>query len=138
MGKKKAVVVDVDGTIALMEGKRTPFEWEKVGLDSPNTPIINLVKKLAQSFKIIIVSGRDGCCRKETEKWLVDNEVPVDQFFMRPAGDVRRDSVIKEEIFYRFIDPMFEVELVLDDRNQTVAKWRELGLTCLQVADGDF
>ena len=125
MGKKKAVVVDVDGTIALMEGKRTPFEWEKVGLDSPNTPII-------------IVSGRDGCCRKETEKWLVDNEVPVDQFFMRPAGDVRRDSVIKEEIFHRFIEPMYEVELVLDDRNQTVAKWRELGLTCLQVADGDF
>ena len=25
-----------------------------------------------------------------------------------------------------------------EDRNQTVAKWRELGLICLQVAEGDF
>ena len=27
---------------------------------------------------------------------------------------------------------------VLDDRNQVVKMWRENGLTCLQVAEGDF
>ena len=30
------------------------------------------------------------------------------------------------------------VRFVLDDRNSVVAMWRSLGLTCLQVAEGDF
>jgi hypothetical protein len=30
------------------------------------------------------------------------------------------------------------VVLCLDDRNSVVKLWRDLGLTCLQVAEGDF
>ena len=136
--RKDAVVVDIDGTLALMKGRRDPFEWEKVGLDAPNTPVVELVRLLANSFSILVVSGRDGSCRGLTEEWLMDNDIPFDQLFMRPAGNCEKDSVIKEAIFHRFIDPMFNVKFVLDDRNQTVSKWRELGLTCLQVAEGDF
>jgi len=34
--------------------------------------------------------------------------------------------------------PKYHVEFVLDDRNQVVNFWRYLGLTCFQVAEGDF
>jgi hypothetical protein len=34
--------------------------------------------------------------------------------------------------------PLDEIAFVLEDRNSMVKKWRELGLTCLQVAEGDF
>ena len=30
------------------------------------------------------------------------------------------------------------VAMVFDDRNQVVDMWRKSGLTCFQVADGDF
>lgn len=30
------------------------------------------------------------------------------------------------------------VEIVFDDRNSVVKMWRLLGLTCFQVAEGDF
>jgi hypothetical protein len=56
----------------------------------------------------------------------------------RKSGDNRKDSVVKEEIFNEHIKPNFIVEFVLDDRNQVVEMWRKLGLTCLQVADGNF
>ena len=36
------------------------------------------------------------------------------------------------------IDSPDEILFVLDDRSQVVKMWRELGLTCLQVADGNF
>jgi hypothetical protein len=57
---------------------------------------------------------------------------------MRETGDRRKDSIIKKEIFDRHIRDVYNIEFVLDDRNQVVELWRSLGLTCLQVADGDF
>ncbi len=32
----------------------------------------------------------------------------------------------------------YTIKFVLDDRNQVVEFWRSLGLTVLQVAEGDF
>ena len=37
-----------------------------------------------------------------------------------------------------FIKDKYRVLFVLDDRNQVVDMWRDIGLTCLQVADGNF
>lgn len=37
-----------------------------------------------------------------------------------------------------FVVPTKEILCVLDDRNKVVKMWRELGLTCLQMAEGDF
>jgi hypothetical protein len=58
---------------------------------------------------------------------------------MRRDGDTRPDQVIKRELFKRRVQGLFEVEGVIDDRSKVVRMWREqLGLTCLQVAPGDF
>ena len=57
---------------------------------------------------------------------------------MRPEGDTRKDAILKREIYEREIRNRYNVAYVLDDRDQTVRVWRDLGLTCLQVADGDF
>ena len=61
------------------------------------------------------------------------------QLFMRPAGDTRDDRIVKREIYEREIKGKYNVLWVLDDRNKVVDMWRrELGLTCLQVAEGNF
>ena len=54
---------------------------------------------------------------------------------MRKIGDHRPDTIIKPHLIESIRD---RVELILEDRNSMVAKYRELGYTCLQVAEGDF
>ncbi len=91
-------------------------------------------------YPVAFVSGRDEVCRQQTETWLLRHQVGLatDPLFMRPHKDNRPDHEVKAEIYKRDIEPHWDVAYVLDDRNQVVAMWRELGLTVLQVADGDF
>jgi histidinol phosphatase-like enzyme len=137
--KIDAIIVDVDGTLALMEGKRTPFEWDKVSLDAPNLPIIDLVHILQDTgLKVIITTGRDGVALNDTKAWLTSHGVVYDAIFSRPAGNNDPDTEIKKDIYYNHIKDKYNIKYVVDDRICVVKMWRELGLTVLQVAEGDF
>jgi hypothetical protein len=46
--------------------------------------------------------------------------------------------VVKREIYRNLIEPKHNVWFVLDDRNSVVKMWREIGLTCLQVEEGNY
>ena len=140
-GKPKAFLVDIDGTLAHMNDKRGPFDWNKVGLDDLDEVIAEIVSMLMinnEPYNIIVMSGRDEVCRPQTEEWLNRHGVPYDHLFMRPEKDMRKDSIVKRELFDKHVRHRFQVEFVLDDRNQVVDMWRSLGLTCLQVAPGNF
>ena len=104
-----------------------------------NKPVSIIVEALqCHGYKIILVSGRFDTHRKETERWLEKHKIKYHKLFMRHADDRRNDSIIKKEIYEKEIKPNYEVEMVIDDRNRVVAMWRAVGLTCLQVAEGDF
>ncbi len=134
-----AVLVDIDGTVALMAG-RGPYDWDRVGSDAPNQPVIAAVRAMhAAGHAIVFCSGRDEVCRAETEAWLdLYVGVPYDGLFMRPEGDNRKDAVVKREIFDTEIRDRWRIIGVFDDRRQVVTMWRALGLTVFQVAEGDF
>jgi predicted kinase len=133
------VLVDIDGTVALMNG-RGPYDWGRVGEDSPNPAVIAAVRAMhAAGNAIVFCSGRDEVCRAETEAWLeLFVGVPYEGLFMRPEGDSRKDSIVKREIFDSEIAHRWRVIGVFDDRQQVVRMWRALGLTVFQVAEGDF
>lgn len=135
----KAVICDIDGTLALSNG-RGPFEWDRVGEDLPNEPVIEMVTALVcEGYAVILVSGRSNQCRDQTREWL-NEHVPFTwdcPLYMRPDGDYRPDTELKRDIYGRYVAGL-DVLCVFDDRDQVVKMWRELGLTCLQVADGDF
>ena len=137
----KVVIVDIDGTLSKM-GDRSPFEWSKVGIDTPNEPIVRLVHLLngcESQYQIIVFTGRDEVCRLETRNWLWEHNIEHIALHMRPLGDMRKDCIVKKEMFDQNIKDKYEVLFVLDDRDQVVKMWREeLGLTCLQVAPGNF
>ena len=76
--------------------------------------------------------------RPQTEAWLKEHKIEYIALHMRQADDNRKDSIVKSEIYETFINGYYNVSFVLDDRNQVVEMWREKGLTCLQVAEGDF
>lgn len=45
---------------------------------------------------------------------------------------------MKRALYEAYVADRYEVALVLEDRSGVVRMWRALGLTCLQVAAGDF
>lgn len=132
-------IFDIDGTLALMND-RSPFEWDHVDTDLPNESVVNIYKNLRKTSDahFIILSGRDEICRTKTENWLIENIGFYDALFMRPKDDMRKDSIVKKELYEAFIKDKYNVLGVFDDRNQVVELWRSIGLTCFQVADGDF
>lgn len=139
-GAPFAIICDIDGTLAIHNG-RSPYEWNRVIEDKPNRPVVKTLdnyKSKDENVIITLVSGRDEVCRKQTEQWLKGWGITYDELYMRPEGNTEKDSVIKERIYRQYIEGKYNVFFVLDDRDQTVRLWRELGLTCFQVADGNF
>lgn len=135
-----AWIFDVDGTLTTGPMQRSPYEWAKVGLDLPHKAVVDLFLRLWEKGddKLIVVSGRDGSCAEASLLWMVKYGIHPDEFHMREAGDMRRDDIVKAEIFDTHIRNRFNVLGVFDDRRQVVEFWRSIGLTCMQVADGDF
>lgn len=137
-----AVIVDIDGTLALRRrgpGERSPFDWGRVGEDEPNPPMIELVQAIRDgrpAWRILLVSGRDEVCRDRTQMWLDAQHVPFDHLLMRRHKDNRPDVRVKEEIYRRDIAPGYAVKWVIDDRATVVAMWRAIGLHVFALEDG--
>lgn len=131
-----AIICDIDGTIAINTGNRSPYDWKNVIYDVPNEKIRRLLIALRYDYNIIYVSGRDESCRKETEQWLTKHFFPDGQVYMRSEGDTRKDYLVKEELFFKYINGKHNVCLVLDDRPQVIRNtWQKLGLTTLIVGN---
>ena len=57
---EKAIICDLDGTIALMNGKRSPFEFLKCDQDDPNLPVIDVLETMvtAKNWVTIFTTAR--------------------------------------------------------------------------------
>lgn len=136
-----AIICDLDGTVALFtEEMRSPYDASKCEDDLLNEPVAHIVKTYYEKgHTVLFVSGREDKYKEPTEKFLKKHfpDMPY-ELFMRKTSDSRKDTIIKKEIFFDNINGLYNVRFVLDDRNSVVANWRSMGLTCLQVAEGDF
>ena len=137
---KRAIIFDIDGTLAVM-GDRSPYDGEKVWMDTPNTDVrAALAFYWDMGVRVIIVSGRDEVYREVTEKWLGENGIPYHALYMRPTepGQKREDSIIKYELFNKHIRPEeYNILGVFDDRHRVLRMWRKLGLTTFHVNGPD-
>ena len=147
---KKTVIFDLDGTLALIDSRRElsigddgKMDWSKffdpdmVDLDDPNTPVITMANLLSNTHRIWILSGRSDVTQQATIDWLDKNNVTYDHLVMRPQDHLYMpDNDLKQ----MWLDNIGKdnVAMVFDDRQQVVDMWRSNGLTCFQVADGDF
>jgi predicted kinase len=138
-GAIKAVLVDIDRTVALI-GDRSPYDETSVADDKPNAPVIDVACAMRSAgHRVVFMSGRTEACRAATEAWLTEHVGgPFDGPFMRAVGDSRRDATVKAELFDRHVRDTYDITCVLDDRQQVVDLWRAMGLTVLQVDEGDF
>lgn len=139
VGLPFAILVDIDGTLAHMEG-RSPYDPTLYHTDSFDFTVASVVECYADGNRaaVIVMSGRDEQYKPETEKWLRDNNFEYSHIYMRAQGDTRNDAIVKNELFERNIAGRFNIDFVLDDRDRVVAMWRAKGLKVLQVAEGNF
>ena len=147
----KWIIFDLDGTLADIEDRRQlcikengKMDWNKffdpdnIKLDKPNWPVINTLLAFVQAgYKIAIFSGRSASTLDATKKWLHEYGIEYNAFKMRPERNFRPDEQLKLE-WLNDMDWKDNVECVFDDRQKVVDMWREIGLTCMQVAPGNF
>ena len=139
----RAVIVDIDGTIA--DGthrehhlQNDPPDWDRylslMHLDTEHKDILDLVDLLYRTgHTILLCTSRGMEYEVETKNWLEDYKVPYHKLYMRTKGDRRQDTVIKAEIYREMLEYGYKIWFVLEDRERVVEMWRNLGVTCLQV-----
>lgn len=149
------VIFDLDGTLADIRARRTlatkeggKIDWPKffdpknISLDKPNIPVIESFKAHQKAgSKMIIFSGRSNATRAATQEWLEINGISYDKLLMRPGsgeGIFTPDDKLKEDWLDQEFEDKNEILCVYDDRDKVVDMWRRNGITCFQVAAGDF
>ncbi len=141
MEKTKVVICDLDGTLSIFEkvDKSQPHYRNPYDASTCDRDLLNeVVAEIIDGYKVLLVSGREDKYREPTLRFLEKHGIVYEALYMRKTGDNRKDSLVKREIYETHIKPVYDVKFVLDDRNQVVEMWRGLGLTCLQVAEGNF
>lgn len=157
-----AYIFDIDGTLAdcsqrlhfILPNKEDLMgdidldkiapDWESFYKDcindKPIWPVVELAHTLKDAYEtLIFVTGRPEKYMEETVNWLCD-KLDCDSviLMMRKDGDHRPDYIVKKEIYDEYIKPYHHIDGVFEDRKQCVDMWRSLGLTCYQVADGNY
>ena len=148
------VIFDLDGTLALIDDRRVVstkpngkinwdifFDPKNIDLDKPNLPVIKMAQLLKQQgFRIVILSGRLKTTKDATTQWLQKFDVPFDVIKMRPDSNQFK-FMPDDDLKQGWLDSLFpnkDIFAVFDDRDKVVDMWRKNGLTCFQVADGNF
>ena len=141
------IICDIDGTVSKV-GDRLKYlqqlnkDWDAFYAhcheDTPIMTVLDLLCDLQQvGYRIIFCTGHRESCRQMTEIWLAqhtDGRIVNPQILMRKDGDKRHDTLVEA----LSEDELQQIAFVLEDRDSMVAKWRELGYQCFQVADGKF
>ena len=148
----KIVIFDLDGTIADISVRRhlatkddgrmnwTIFQDPKnIDLDVPNQKVVDMLDMIdnTDKYQIWILSGRSDVTKDVTIDWLSNNGINYDHLIMRPQNYLYLPDNDLKQMWLDSIG-VDNVAMVFDDRQQVVDMWRSNGLTCFQVADGDF
>jgi predicted kinase len=141
--KPKAIWLDIDGTVA-RNTSRGHHDYDKVATDSPRLDIISMVSAWAEkdNLQIIFMSGRPDSCRLDTWNWL-STYFPdhLDYLYMRTTGDMRSDRIVKEELFWEYLAPNWNIVASIDDRPRVVRLQHDLripNVINVQTGYGEF
>ncbi|HET6510719.1 MAG TPA: polynucleotide kinase [Candidatus Kapabacteria bacterium] len=148
MPQKPYIICDLDGTLcdishrqhhAQGKKKNWPKFFAGVKDDKLNEVVAEILARFKDSHDIVFFSGRPEKCRVDTLKWMIrEADIHDPEIHMRADGDFRNDAIVKAEMYEAVEPKRGKPFFILDDRDRVVKMWRERGLTCLQVAEGDF
>ena len=144
------VVFDIDGTLAdnhhrIHHLKSKPKDWTAYDAGIPDDtdiwPMAETFRALRLAgYDIIFVTGRSERSRKDTVKWLDENDLhnSLSKIYMRPDGDYRSDDIVKSEILDQIIKEYgFKPDIWFDDRPRVVRAIRARGVFVVDVYQGE-
>lgn len=158
----RAVLWDLDSTLAntahrqpmvpLIKAKAGPT-WEDYSMacvdDTPVDGTVALVRLLAtstytdpdgnrQPYRQYGVSGRSDAARQLTLDWFAKHGIPLDNVYLRPAGDHTPNGKYKVGVIRRLRDKGVDVALFVEDWKETADYiYAKTGVPVL-VVQGDY
>jgi phosphoglycolate phosphatase-like HAD superfamily hydrolase len=148
----KAVIFDVDGTLANVEPylhhirniyKSPDFkkDYDKFHSESvnaePNQEVVDMVNKtFFDQNHVIVVTSRNEYWRGITSYWLAKNDIGHHALYMRKDGDFRPDYEVKSEILAK-IKKQWNVIHAIDDNPAVLKLWFEHGISTTKIGDWD-
>lgn len=144
--KPICVISDLDNSLALFNrydktsaSFRSPYNASTCGNDELNVPLKKVLDLYAQNqYTVILMSGREEKYRSQTEAWLAKHTIKYHALYMRKTGDFRKDYLIKGEIVENEVLPNYQIEVIYDDRRQNIVHFRQSGICCFVVNEGNF
>lgn len=145
------IIVDLDGTLALEAHRRhyiASHGWEKyfehIVDDIPNPAVLKMLQDLSKhGYNIFIFTSRPEQYREITSKWLAKFDMPPHFMEMRAVehtnllgGDWQAklsDNDLKLAMLERHNLNWGNTLMVLEDRDEMVDFYRNLGFNCWQV-----
>jgi hypothetical protein len=132
-------VVDVDGVLADVRHRlhfveSRPKDWQGFFAAAPDDPVLDegleTVRKLAEAYDVVYLSGRPERCRQDTLDWFDRHGVPAGELHLRRSGDFRPARVTKVEVLDRLARDR-PVAVLVDDDPLVCEAAREAGYDVL-------
>lgn len=138
---EKAVIIDIDGTIA-RHTNRNVYDYSRVLEDVPKKIIINwIIANVDTDTVLIFLTGRDDICETDTISWLqkhfLINFISNDWvLLMRQTGDNATSYDCKKELYLTKIEPYYDIQFAIDDMEKNTKMWKDdCGLKAYLVVD---
>ena len=143
-GKEDVAICDLDGSLALF-GSKSPYERDFEN-DIINEQVLNILwgaisNPKSSVKKVFFFSGRNSKYREQTLEFLNKCGFADKLHFelhMRKENDMRRDSLVKMEMYEELIRGKYNLSFVIDDRLQVIEEvWNKIGAFVLNVNQGN-
>ena len=158
------IVFDLDSTLAddshrIHYLKKEPKDWDgyysECFKDTSIQTTFKVLRALASAEHLVEiwtgrVVGEGDVIRNLTVSWLNNHglyvrgsfkgghDTTIERLLMRRQGDYTDDDELKRRWLNAAREADQAPDLVFEDRNRVVDMWREEGITCFQVAVGNF
>lgn len=142
------VIFDIDGTLMDIDHRRhfvsgDTKDWvafkEHTIADKPFDQVVDIALMYQDwGANIHLCSGRNESQREVTELQMRICGIEYKTLQMRWDDNYEPDEVLKYDMLQQLREDGYNPTLVFDDRDKVVQMWRNNGLRCFQVAQGDF
>lgn len=136
---RMVAAIDLDGVVAdvrhrLHHVTSRPKDWDAFFSAAAQDPVLEqgreTVRKLAEVYDIVYLSGRPERCRDDTVGWLRRHRLPDGPVLLRPPGDRRPARLLKVEVLDR-LSTERRVVVLVDDDPQVLDAARDAGYDVL-------
>lgn len=136
---RQFAVVDIDGVLAdvrhrLHHVTRQPKDWgaffAAARRDPPLAEGLETVRRLAEVYTVVYLSGRPEHCRRDTLAWFRKHDLPPGEVHLRREGDRRPARLTKLDVLRR-LSREAPVAVLVDDDEDVLAAARAAGFDVL-------